>query len=170
MRSGANPFARLPARSGIELVERASHSIQPLAPAASAFDRPADFAIFTSQVTVERLLADETLGPRLRAAVAAGRVVAVGLATEGALRRHGLPADVVAAGSGEAILERLPRHLDGRHVLLPCAEDAAPELYEAAEATRRKRHARGRLPQGAGPSGSRSGAADRGRIPSPRSA
>ena len=130
VRSGANPFARLPERSGIELVERASHSIHPLALPASAFDRAADLAIFTSQVTDERLLADDTLAPRLRAAVAAGRVVAVGRATEGALRRHGLPPDLVAEGSGEAILERLPRHLEGLHVLLPCAEDAGPELSE----------------------------------------
>lgn len=131
VRSGANPFARISAPSGIELVERASHAIVPLAPAAGSFDRPADFALFTSQVAVERLLADETLGPALRKAVSGGRVVAVGRATEAALRRHGLPPAVVAAGSGEAILDRLPRRLEDLRVLLPCAEDATPELAEA---------------------------------------
>jgi uroporphyrinogen-III synthase len=131
VRSGANPFARLATVSGIEVVERASHSIQPLDVPLSTFDRPADLAIFTSQVTVERLLSDERLAPRLRGAVKGGRVVAVGRATEEALRRHGLPADILANGSGESILDRLPADLGGSHVLLPRAGDAAPDLPEA---------------------------------------
>lgn len=131
VRSGANPFARLPAGAGIELVERVSHSILPLDPPPSAFDGAAQLTIFTSQVTVEILLSDERLAPRLRAAVAGGRIVAVGRATEAALRRHGLPPDVVAKGSGEAVLERLPGQLEGVRVLLPRAEDATPELPEA---------------------------------------
>ena len=130
VRSGANPFARMPTASGIEVVERASHSIEPLEVSPSAFDRPADLAIFTSQVTVERLLSDDRLAPRLRGAVAGGRVVSVGRSTEAALRRHGLAPDVVARGSGESILDSLPSRLDGMHVLLPRAEDATPELPE----------------------------------------
>ena len=133
VRSGANPFARLTPTAGIEVVERASHTIVSLEPPSSAFDRPADLALFTSQVTVERLLSDPALAPRLRAAVAQARVVAVGRATEGALRRGGLPPDIVAAGSGESILDGLPGRLDGVHVLLPCAEDATPELAAALE-------------------------------------
>jgi uroporphyrinogen-III synthase len=130
VRSGANPFARIPPASGLEVVERVSHSIEPVDVAASAFDRPADFAIFTSQVAVERLLSDESLAVRLRGAVSAGRVVAVGRATEAALRRHGLPPQVVSRGSGEAILDALPSRLGGIHVLLPRGEDATPELPE----------------------------------------
>lgn len=130
VRSGANPFARMPTSSGIETVERVSHSIEPLEVAASTFDRPADLVIFTSQVTVERLLSDARLAPRLRGAVAGGRVVSVGRSTEAALRRHGLPPEVVARGSGESILDGLPSRLEGIRVLLPRAEDATPELPE----------------------------------------
>jgi uroporphyrinogen-III synthase len=130
VRSGANPFARLATGAGIELVERVSHSIEPLDPPASAFESVADFILFTSQVTVERLLSDPTIAPRLREAVAGSSLVAVGPATEGALRRHGLAPDVVARGGAESVLERLPRRLVGARVLWPCAEDAALELSD----------------------------------------
>lgn len=141
VRSGANPFARIPAVAGIEVVERSSHSIEPLDVEPSCFDRPADLAIFTSQVTVERLLSDARLATRMRGALDGGRVVAVGRATEAALRRHGWPPDLVARGSGESILDCLPPRLDGTHVFLPRAADATPELPEAlarrgAEVTR----------------------------------
>jgi uroporphyrinogen-III synthase len=141
VRSGAKPFARIPAVSGIEVVERVSHSIEPLEVATSCFDRPADLAIFTSQVTVERLLSDTRLATRLRGALDGGRAVAIGRSTEAALRRHGWPPDIVAKGSGESILDCLPPRLDGTHVFLPRAEDATPELPEAlarrgAEVTR----------------------------------
>lgn len=130
VRSGANPFARLTTRPGIQVVERVSHAIEPVAPPPAAFDRRADLAIFTSQVTVERLFSDAQLGPRVRQAVAPGRVVAVGPATEAALRRHGMTPDVIARGGAESILESLPRRLDGLHVLWPCAEDATVELFD----------------------------------------
>lgn len=130
VRSGANPFARLATGAGVEIIERVSHSIQSLDLPPSAFEKGADFTIFTSRVTVERLLSDAALAPRLREAVADGRVVAVGPATEGALRHHGLTPDVVARGGAESILERMPRRLDGVRVLWPCAEDAAPELSD----------------------------------------
>lgn len=135
VRSGANPFARLPAGSSLEIVERVSHSIEPLDVPPSAFERHADLTLFTSQVTVERVLSDDRLAPRLRAAAFGGRVVAVGGATESSLRRLGLPPDVVAKGSGESVLDHLPAGLEGVHVLFPCAEDATPEL--AAALTRR---------------------------------
>lgn len=130
VRSGANPFALIPTAAGVEVVERASHTISPLDVAVSTFDRPAELVIFTSQVSVERLLSDDRLAPRLRSAIAGGRVVSVGRSTEAALRRHGLPPQVVARGSGESILDCLPSRLEGVHVILPRAEDATPELPE----------------------------------------
>ncbi|HEY1252206.1 MAG TPA: uroporphyrinogen-III synthase [Thermoanaerobaculia bacterium] len=130
VRSGANPFARLSPRTGVEIVERVSHTIQPLPVPPGAFERSVDFVVFTSQVTVERLLSDDALAPSVRRLIAGGRLVAVGPATEGALRRRGLFPDVVARGGAESVLERLPRRLEGQHVLHPCAEDATPELGE----------------------------------------
>ena len=130
VRSGANPFARLPTRTGLSIVERVSHSIAPLPVPPAVFDRREDYVIFTSQVTVERLLTDAALGPPVRSVIANARLVAVGPATEGALRRHGLFPDVVARGGAESVLERLPRRLEGIQVLHPCAEDASPELAE----------------------------------------
>jgi uroporphyrinogen-III synthase len=38
--------------------------------------------------------------------------------------------DIVAEGSGASLLERLPGDLSGQRVLLPCGEDATPELRE----------------------------------------
>lgn len=135
VRSGANPFARILPRAGLRLqlqiVERVSHAIEPLSPPRDAFDGKADLVLFTSQVTVERLLGDEALAPRLRALAEGARVVAAGTATEGALRRHGLDPGIVAKGGGESILECLPRHLEGLRVFLPCAEDGTPELPDA---------------------------------------
>src|SRR5262249_43813845 len=130
VRSGANPFARLSTRTGVEIVERVSHTIQPLPVAPEAFDRHADDVIFTSQVTVERLLSDAALAPGVRRLIAGGRLVAVGPATEGALRRHGGFPDVVAKGGAESGRARLPRSLEGRQIVHPCAEDATPELGE----------------------------------------
>jgi uroporphyrinogen III methyltransferase / synthase len=130
VRSGANPFARLATRSGLEIVERVSHTIQPLPVSPAAFERRLDYVVFTSQVTVERLLSDAELAPVVRRAIAGGKLVAVGPATEGALRRRGLFPDVVARGGAESVLERLPRRLEGLQFLHPCAEDATPELGE----------------------------------------
>jgi uroporphyrinogen-III synthase len=131
VRSGANPFAKLSVGSGVELVERSSHTIVPVAVPASALAHPSDLVIFTSQVSVERVLGDASLAPAIRGAAKGGRVVAVGEATAAALVRHGMPADVVAGGSAEAILASLPRHLDGASVLLPCGDDGAIDLEEA---------------------------------------
>ena len=131
VRSGANPFARVGELPGIEVVERLSHSIAPVDAPVSAFDRPADFMVFTSQVTVERLLSGGELEARVRAAAGRGRVVAVGSSTAEALRRHGLVPAIVGGGSGDSTIEALESQLDGCHVLLPCAEDATPELPDA---------------------------------------
>jgi|GEM_PF-1439201 uroporphyrinogen-III synthase len=132
VRSGANPFARLPTRTGLEIVERVSHSIGPLPVPSTVFDGHEDYVVFTSQVTVERLLggADAALAQAVRRVIAGAKLVAVGPATEGALRRHGLFPDVVARGGAESVLERLPKRLDGIQVLHPCAEDASPDLAE----------------------------------------
>ena len=70
VRSGANPFARLPTRTGMEIVERVSHSIVPLSVLPAIFDRHEDYVVFTSQVTVERLLSDAALAPAVRRVIA----------------------------------------------------------------------------------------------------
>jgi uroporphyrinogen-III synthase len=131
VRSGANPFARLSVGSGVELVERSSHTIVPVAVPASALSHPSDLVIFTSQVAVERVLGDASLSQAVHASAKGGRVVAVGEATASSLARHGMPPDVVAGGSAEAILASLPRRLDGAAVLLPCGDDGAIEMDEA---------------------------------------
>lgn len=133
VRSGANPFVSFGTGEEVEIVERVSHTIEPVEPPASAFSAPADLTILTSQVTVERVLGD-ALGPAFRRAAAGGRTVAVGTATESALRARGLPPQIVAKGFGESILEALPRDLEGRHVLFPCAEDASLEVPEGLRA------------------------------------
>jgi uroporphyrinogen-III synthase len=132
VRSGANPFARLAVGSAIELVERSSHTIVPVAVPASALAQPADLVIFTSQVSVERVLGDAPLADAVRAALrGGGRVVAVGEATAASLAAHGMPGSLVAGGSAESILASLPRHLEEVSVLLPCGDDGAIEMAEA---------------------------------------
>ncbi|HEX4438876.1 MAG TPA: uroporphyrinogen-III synthase, partial [Thermoanaerobaculia bacterium] len=115
----------------VELVERSSHTIVPVAVPAASLSHRSDLVIFTSQVAVERVLADASLAEAIRGAVKSGRVAAVGEATAAALERHGMPASLVAGGSAESILERLPRRLDGLAVLLPCGDDGAIEMDEA---------------------------------------
>ena len=131
VRSGANPFAKMSVGSGVELVERSSHTIVPVAVPASALSHPSQFVIFTSQVAVERVLADASLAAAVRGAAKGGRVVAVGEATAAALANHGMPAELVAGGSAEAILAAVPQRLEGATVLLPCGDDGAVEMDEA---------------------------------------
>jgi uroporphyrinogen-III synthase len=90
----------------------------------------AKFVVFTSQVSVERAFGDPTLAPLFRKIVAGAQAVAVGTVTGEALAAHGVTADLVAGGSSESILERLPARLDGQRVILPCGEDAPLELPE----------------------------------------
>jgi uroporphyrinogen-III synthase len=130
VRSGANPFVSFAPSPLIEIVEKSSHSIEPVEPDNSLLEIPADFAIFTSQVAVERLFSDERRASLFRAATAGGVVVAVGPVTGEALAARQVAVNFVAAGSGESVAERLPRDLSGRRVLLPCGEDASPELPE----------------------------------------
>lgn len=130
VRSGANPFLSMAPSTQIEIIEKVSHTIAPMQPAAGMLGTPARFVVFTSQVAVERAFGDTSLAPLFRKVVGGAQVVAVGAATGGALNACGVNADLVAGGSSESILERLPTRLEGQRVLLPCGEDAPLELPE----------------------------------------
>jgi len=130
VRSGANPFLSLAPSARIEVLEKSSHSIEPIEPDDVLLETPAEFAIFTSQVAVERLFADPSRASLFRAAMVGGRVVAVGPVTAEALAARGVQSNLVAAGSAESVLDRLPTDLSGQRFLLPCGEDANPELAE----------------------------------------
>jgi uroporphyrinogen-III synthase len=130
VRSGANPFLSITPSERVEVVEKVSHSIQPVEPAEYQLRAVPDFLVFTSQVGVERAFGDERFATFFRKAAESAHVVAVGEVTGGALAAKGIAADLVAGGSAESILERLPVRLDGKRVLLPCGEDGAQELRE----------------------------------------
>jgi uroporphyrinogen-III synthase len=130
VRSGANPFASVGESERLEIVEKVSHSIEPVDPGEEPFRTPASYAIFTSQVAVERCETDASLRRRLERAIAGGQVAAVGAATAEALTRHGIVPRLVARGSAENILQLLPEDLGGQRILLPCGEDASTELSE----------------------------------------
>ena len=130
VRSGANPFVSLAQSSVIEIVEKRSHSIESVDPGDAELQAPSDFAVFTSQVAVEALFTDSRRASLFHDALAGGKVIAVGSVTEGALAAKGVRADLVAGGSAESVLDRLPRDISGRRFLLPCGEDATPELPE----------------------------------------
>ena len=102
----------------------------PVDPVRGALEAAADWVIFTSQVAVERVFGDAGLTPRFREGSAGALRVAVGAATGEALASRGAVADLIAGGSAESILARLPPDLTGRAVLLPCGEDASPDLPE----------------------------------------
>jgi uroporphyrinogen-III synthase len=120
--------------SRVEIVEKASHAIEPVDPPSEAFGGRAELAVFTSQVAVERVLGDARLAASFRRTLGDGQVVAVGRATEKALRGWKVAPDLVAAGSGESVLESLPRTLDGVRVLFPSGEDASAEIPEGLRA------------------------------------
>jgi uroporphyrinogen III methyltransferase/synthase len=128
VRSGENPFPFAPVPLSVEIVERVSHSIEPLREGVEQLDLPADLAIFTSQVAVRRLSEERGLMDLFRKAISRGRIAAVGAATAAALGKEGLAVAIVAAGSSESVLEDLPRHLEGQRVLLPRGQDASEEL------------------------------------------
>ncbi len=134
MRSGGRCFPRRRS-SPVELVEKESHVIEPVLGGEQALSQPADLAIFTSQIAVDRLFTDERLASLFRNAVARGRVGAVGPATARTLARFGAPPDFVGSGSVRGLLALLPDEMPGWRVLLPRGEDAAAELPE--ELTRR---------------------------------
>src|SRR5580765_6072096 len=133
VRSGANPFVHFAPSARVEIVEKVSHTIEPVQPS-GVIERPCDLVIFTSQVAVERAFGDPALAAHFREAVAGAKLVAVGLVTGEALGARGLRVDLVAKGSAESVLEELPARLDGQRVLLPCGEDAAAELPERLRA------------------------------------
>lgn len=130
VRSGANPFASFAVSARVEIVEHVSHTIVPVEPDRGALEAPADWVIFTSQVAVERVFGDTGLAPRFREGASGARLVAVGAATGEALASRGAAADLIAGGSAESVLAQLPPDLTGRAVLLPCGEDASPDLPE----------------------------------------
>ncbi len=124
VRSGSKPF---PPMAGITLRELVSHTIASISPPPGPFDGSPDFVVFTSQPAVTRVAND----PLLARVLAASRVAAVGSATANALRRKGVEPAVVASGSAESFLAVLPQKLQGKRVLLPCAEDAGQALPRA---------------------------------------
>ena len=128
VRSGANPFASVGESPTLEIVEKVSHTIEPLDPGEEPLASPARLTIFSSQVAVERFGSDPVLALRLRGVIAGGEVAAVGTMTAEALRRGGIVPQVVAKGSAESLLQSLPREMAGWRVLLACGEDASPEL------------------------------------------
>ena len=130
VRSGANPFASVGESTAVDVVEKVSHSIEPVTPPKPGGPGIADLAVFTSQVAVERVAADPSLDWLLQATRRASRVAAVGPATADALRARRIESTVVGAGSSERLLEQLPTRLNGWRVLLPCGEDAPTDLAE----------------------------------------
>jgi uroporphyrinogen III methyltransferase/synthase len=130
VRSGVNPFASAGQGERVEIIEKVSHTIEPVEPPKAAFDDAFDLTVFTSQIAVERLRADPRRLEAFRRATMNGRVAAVGEATAEALLRQEIRVDVTARGSAESVLELLPMQLDGWRALLPCGQDAAGDLPE----------------------------------------
>lgn len=125
VRSGTRSVLEGGAPPGVEVVERVTHSIEPVA--SREPPGPADLAIFTSRVAVSHALGAAAVAP-LREALRGARIAAVGPSTAAALREAGIEADLVAGGSADALLAILPSRLDGRRVLWPCGEDAGDRL------------------------------------------
>jgi uroporphyrinogen III methyltransferase/synthase len=130
VRSGANPFVSLGESPRIDIVEKMSHSIEPVEPDVGVLETPADLAVLTSQVAVERLFSDPRLAALFGKALERGRIAAVGAVTDEALRQKGVSPAIVAEGSAESVLEKLGADLSGWRVVFPCGEDASPELPE----------------------------------------
>jgi uroporphyrinogen III methyltransferase/synthase len=126
-----------PAEPGrLEIVEKLSHTVVPLAADLSPLtsDEPAGLAVFTSQIAVRFLLGEPEHARLFHEAIAGGRVAAVGEMTAESLRSFGIQPDIVAAGSGASVLDRLPARLDRMRVLLPRGDDATRDLPEGLEA------------------------------------
>jgi uroporphyrinogen-III synthase len=131
VRSGANAFGAREDSGAVELVEWVSHAIEPVVPPEDSppAERP-DLAVFTSRSSVERAAGDPRCDWLWAAVRRAPRVLAVGPATAEDLRARGVAVSAIGEGSGEDLLEALPKNLAGSRVLLPCGEDAAVELAE----------------------------------------
>ena len=136
VRSGAvsMPFPRPSDPERLEIVEKVSHTVTPLAADLSPLDEPARLAVFTSQIAVRAMLEDAERARRFRDCLRGGQVAAVGDATAETLRSLGVEPDLVAAGSGRSVLDRLPDRIDGWRVLLPRGSDATSELPEGLAA------------------------------------
>ncbi len=135
VRSGAAAgFTRAPDPAKLQVVEIVSHRIEPLAASSDVLEEPAALAIFTSQIAVRIFFEDGDRTRLFSQSLSNGRVAAVGEATASALRDFGVEPEIVAAGSGSSVLDRLPKRLDGWRVVLPRGEDATAELPEALAA------------------------------------
>jgi uroporphyrinogen-III synthase len=133
VRSGEKPFAGAGAESRVEVVERVSHDVEPVAPDPERFAGPFDWVLFTSRIAVVRTLRRDA-GAALRSVVERARRGAVGESTAHALAAAGVPPEIVGGGSAEALLAALPARLDGVRVLFPCGEDATAALPEGLAA------------------------------------
>jgi uroporphyrinogen-III synthase len=126
--------------AGYEVVRAPFVALEP-APAediAPALDRLGsgafDLLVVTSPATVRALLA---VDPDLQVP-ASTRIVAVGGGTTRALHEAGFPVDLVAEGSGAALVEAVRRHRPAARdtaarVLLPASSAAAPTVREGLE-------------------------------------
>jgi uroporphyrinogen III methyltransferase/synthase len=130
VRSGERPFSAWGDKPDAEIVERESHVVETAAVRVDALKPPFDLAVFTSQVAVERLLAQGELGEAFQSGLPGGRVAAVGPGTAGALRRRGVEPGLVAESSAESILAGLPESLQDWRVIWPCGEDASDALSQ----------------------------------------
>ncbi len=128
VRSGALDFPRPSDGAVLEVFEKITHAIEPLAADSAVLTEPAALAVFTSQVAVRLFFEDAERRRLFAQSLSAGRVAAVGQSTAAALRDVGVEPAIVAAGSGASVLDRLPRRLEGWRVLLPRGEDATLEL------------------------------------------
>jgi uroporphyrinogen-III synthase len=133
VRSGEKPFLAAFPRPRVEVVERVTHDVETIDPEAHSVEGPFDLVLFSSRIAVAQVLEGPSKAA-LRALVEPARRGAVGEATAEALRSAGLAPDIVAGGSAEALLEALPRRLDGLRVLLPCGDDASAALPEGLAA------------------------------------
>jgi uroporphyrinogen-III synthase len=130
VRSGTLDFPRPADAAVLEVFEKITHAIEPVAADPAVLTEPAALAVFTSQVAVRLFFEDAERSRLFAQSLSAGRVAAVGEATAAALRDCGVEPAIVAAGSGASVLDRLPRRLEGWRVLLPRGEDATLELPE----------------------------------------
>ena len=148
-----------PDAAGFEIVEKVSHSIEPVDPdprTARAARRSRRSSRARSRAAFFGRLGSSGL---FRQALAGGRVAAVGEATGGRPCRARLAPTSSPADPARASSTRCPRRLDGWRVLLPRGEDATAELPEGLRAAGAHASPGRHLPQG--PAVRRSGASTR---------
>ncbi|MGH9399930.1 MAG: uroporphyrinogen-III synthase [Thermoanaerobaculia bacterium] len=135
VRSGQRAFSEWGEQPAAQIIERESHVVETAVVRVDALRSPFHLALFTSQIAVDRLVAQRELMEAFRSGLPGARVAAVGPGTAGALQRQGIAPGLVAASSAESILAALPESLQGWRVVWPCAEDASDALQR--ELTRR---------------------------------